>query len=83
LTYGIIDAYLIWLLVEPSNFVMHYFQCSKYRTIHIRIVRYETIQVRSDTNRELYRVYSCIVLVSYDTSPNRANHDSIHDTNLP
>jgi len=49
----------------------------------IRIVWYETIQVPCDTNHELYRFYSCIVLVSYDTSPNRANHDSIHDMNLP
>jgi len=46
------------------------------------IVRYETIQVFGDTNRELYRFYSCIVLVSYDTSLNHVNHDSIHDTNL-
>jgi len=53
----------------------------------IRIVRYETIHVPGDTNRELYRelyhFYSRIVLVSYDTSSNRVNHDSIHDTNLP
>jgi len=49
----------------------------------IRIVRYDTIHPLRDTNRSMYRFYSRIVNVSYDTSANRKNHDSIRDTKLP
>jgi len=36
-SYGIIDAYFIWLLVEPSNFIMHYFYISTFAFLYLNI----------------------------------------------